>query len=67
MSQVPGEVTAAIAAFDNTIVPVTFQDFRCDAGGACVGISSEITHTGMNMQFAVRGQAHQTVEPITTS
>ena len=55
---VPGQAAAAVAALDDHVVPVVVQHIRRNTGGRRVGVGAEIADAGMDVQLAVRRDAH---------
>ena len=61
---VPGQAAAGVAALDDHIVPVVVEHVGRDPRGPRVGVGAEIADAGMDVQLAVRRDAHHAVEAV---
>src|SRR5690606_26910847 len=60
----PRQVGGGGAAVDDAVVPVALQHFRGAAGRRCVGIRAEISNAAVQVDLAVRRDAHEPVETV---
>src|SRR5690606_13005342 len=64
LTDVPRQVLAAVAALDDAVLPVVLQHLGGDARRARVRERAEIADAGVNVELAVRRDAHQAVEAV---
>src|SRR5688572_22995537 len=55
---------AAVPALDDTVLPVALEHFRSDARGSRMREGAEVAHASVNMQLAVRRDAHETIKAV---
>ena len=60
----PGQTATAVAALDDTILPVLLQELGRDPGGGGVGVGAEVAATGVNVQNAIGRYSHQAVVTV---
>ena len=64
LPEIPRQVLAAVAAHDDAVVPVRLQHLGRDARRHRVRIRAEVADAGMNVDLAVRRDAHEAVEAV---